>query len=67
MQAGIMFGAVDMTDGLVRRIWKELSAKCKVIATGGLAPLIVPKSETISEDVPSLVLEGLNLIYRKSR
>jgi type III pantothenate kinase len=65
MQAGIMFGALEMVDGLVKRIWRELGGTCKVIATGGLAPLIAPKSDTISETIPFLVLEGLNIIYQQ--
>lgn len=65
MQAGIMFGSQEMVDGIVRRIWKELGGECKVIATGGIAPVVVPESKTISEIVPFLVLDGLNRIYRK--
>ena len=65
IQSGIMFGALDMIDGLIRRIWREIGGECKAIATGGLAPVIVEKSETISQFVPFLVLDGLNRIYRK--
>lgn len=67
IQAGIMYGAIDSVDGMVRRIWRELGQECKVIATGGLAPVIVKKSETVSETVPFLVLKGLYRIYRQVR
>jgi len=63
LQAGIMFGVVEAVDGLVRRIREELGAECKVIATGGLSPLIVEQSRTIAETAPFLVLKGLNIIY----
>jgi type III pantothenate kinase len=65
LQSGIMYGELEMIDGLNRRIWKELGTECKVIATGGLAPVIAVRSETITEIVPFLVLDGLNRIYRK--
>lgn len=67
MQSGIMFGALDMIDGLVKRIWIEIGGRCKVVATGGLAPLIASRSETIEEYIPFMVLEGLNRIYRSRR
>jgi len=65
LQAGIMYGELEMIDGLNRKIWKELDRESKVIATGGLAPVIAVKSDTITEIVPFLVLDGLNRIYRK--
>jgi type III pantothenate kinase len=67
MQAGIMFGVLDMVDGMVRRIWRELDTECLVVATGGLALLIAPKSQTITHVLPNLVLEGLNIIYHQMR
>ena len=67
IQAGIMYGVVDSVDGIVRRIWRELGQECKTIATGGLAPVITARSETVSETVPFLVLKGLNKIYRQVR
>lgn len=67
IQAGIMYGAIDSVDGIARRIWRELGQECKVIATGGLAPVIVKRSGTVSETVPFLVLKGLNRIYHQVR
>jgi type III pantothenate kinase len=67
LQSGILWGTIDAVDGLVGRIWGELGSPCKVIATGGLSPLLVKKSRTISETVPFLVLKGLNIIYNQMR
>lgn len=67
IQSGVMFGAVDAVDGIVRRIWRELGEECRVISTGGLSALFVKQSATISETVPFLVLKGLNLIYQQER
>ena len=67
MQAGIMFGAVEMIDGLVRRIKKELGLpdETKVIATGGLASIIMERASTIQHFEPYLTLDGLRLIYTR--
>ncbi|MEJ0063382.1 MAG: type III pantothenate kinase [Alphaproteobacteria bacterium] len=40
MQSGLVFGYAGQTDAIVARIRKELGGGAKVIATGGLAPLI---------------------------
>lgn len=67
MQAGIMFGAVDAIEGIVRRIREELGTNARVIATGGLAPTIIQYTRVIEECEPSLVLEGIRLIYARVR
>jgi len=46
---------------------RELGQQTKVIATGGLASLIAPESRTIQEVCPDLTLEGLELLYRRTR
>ena len=49
-------------DGLVRRIFDQLGYPAKVIATGGLAPVVERYSSTIDEVNTELTLEGLRLI-----
>lgn len=63
IQAGIVYGESDRVDGLLRRIFKQLGYQTRVIATGGLAGSVARLSETITEVVPELTLEGLRLIY----
>ncbi|WP_028925464.1 type III pantothenate kinase [Pseudonocardia acaciae] len=67
LQAGILFGFAGQVDGLVRRILAELDhPPVTVIATGGLAPLVIDESETITEHVEDLTLLGLRLVYLRS-
>ena len=65
MQAGVMFGAVDAVEGMVRRIREELGSKAKVIATGGLAAIMAQRTPIIDVSEPSLVLDGVRLIYER--
>ncbi|MBL7075422.1 type III pantothenate kinase [candidate division KSB1 bacterium] len=66
IKAGILYGAVDLVDGMVHRIWDELGGKTQVVATGGFAPLIAERSATIGSIEPFLVLEGLRIIYMRA-
>lgn len=67
MQSGVFYGYVEQVDGLVRRIKKEMNAKPKVVATGGLAKLMAEASNTIEIVDTHLTLRGLYSIYQKNR
>ena len=71
LQSGTIFGFAGQVDGLVDRITEELARDYEepptVIATGGLAPLIIGVAETIDEYEPDLTLIGLRLIHEKNR
>lgn len=67
MQAGIVFGYVALVDGLVERLRAEIGEPCRVIATGGLAPLIEAESKTIEEVDEMLTLDGLRILYSRNR
>lgn len=63
MKSGIIYGYAEMVDGMVRRIKKEMPApEPRVIATGGLAPLMQNISDTIDSVETGLTLEGLRII-----
>jgi len=65
IQSGLMFGGVEMVDGLVDRIEEELKQTVKVIATGGLASQLLEQSRRLKILEPHLTLEGLRLIYER--
>lgn len=66
MQAGIFYGYVGLVDGIVERMKEEGKGTPKVVATGGLASLIAPASQTIDEVEPLLTLEGLRILYARN-
>ncbi|WP_437968245.1 type III pantothenate kinase [Sorangium sp. So ce260] len=66
MQSGIVYGYAGLVDGLVGRLRRELGYPCRVIATGGLARLIAPQTETIEVVDDDLTLTGLRLIYERN-
>ncbi len=67
MQSGIVFGYAGLVDGLCKRLKDELGYPCRVPATGGLAKLIAPETESIEEVDDNLTLTGLRLIYERNR
>ena len=69
LQSGMLYGVAGQVDGLVRRITRELGppgTKVAVIATGGLAPLVLRESETLQHHEPDLTLIGLRLVFEKN-
>jgi type III pantothenate kinase len=63
MQSGLLFGHAGMVDGIVTRLAAEVGGEPKVVATGGLAPTIVPLCRTVSTVDDRLTLDGLRIIY----
>ncbi|MBL4953549.1 type III pantothenate kinase [Neobacillus sp. OS1-32] len=66
MQAGIVYGYVGQVEGIVKRMSEQSKTKPKVIATGGLAPLIANETNVIDVVDPFLTLKGLQLIYKRN-
>ncbi|MCP3925642.1 MAG: type III pantothenate kinase [Desulfobacterales bacterium] len=64
IKSGIIHGYASMVDGMVKKISKEGDLSPKILATGGLAPLINDVSETIEKVESSLTLEGLRIISK---
>ena len=66
VQSGVIFGSAGLVDALVNRIRQELKTDAKVVATGGLAELMIPHCATITEINPMLTLVGLKKIYDRN-
>lgn len=68
MKSGAVYGSAAMIDGVLQRIEEELGQKATVIATGGLAPSIIPhcKRKDIIVDT-NLLLKGLRILYDKNK
>lgn len=65
IQSGMVLGSAAMLDGLCDRIEAEIGAPCTVVATGGLAGLIVPNCRRAVTLSDTLLLDGLKLIYER--
>ena len=70
LQSGIIFGVAGQVEGIVRRMAAELSPEdpdaVRVIATGGLAPLVIDEVEAIDAYEPWLTLIGLRLVFERN-
>ncbi len=66
IQIGILRGTIHSVEGIIKDLRTELGQSAKVIATGGLAKVIVKKTDIINEVDPFLSLEGIALIYNRN-
>ena len=68
IRSGIVYGFAGQVEGIVRRLRDELGADTWVIATGGLAQVLVPFiRETVDEVDDLLTLVGLRLIWLRNQ
>jgi type III pantothenate kinase len=68
LQSGLVYGFAGQVDAIVGRIREELGAPdAPVVATGGLAELIAPHSQTITTVDLELTLQGLRLVWERNR
>ena len=69
LQSGILYGFASQVDGIVTRMAAELRrdlGEVNVIATGGLAALVVDECATVTERQPWLTLLGLELVFSRN-
>jgi hypothetical protein len=70
LQSGIVYGFAGQVEGIARRMAAELSpedpAAVTVIATGGLAPLVIDEVAIIDAHEPWLTLIGLRLVWDRN-
>ena len=67
MKSGIVLGNAACIDGMIDRLEEELGYSTTVVATGGLAHVVIPlcKHDIIVDD--ALLLKGLKIIYDKNK
>jgi type III pantothenate kinase len=66
IQSGVIYGFSGQVDAIVDRFTAELG-RCSVVATGGLAELIMPFSRTIQHHEPWLTLHGLRIVFERNQ
>ncbi len=69
LQSGMVFGFASQVDGIVERMAEELGASwddLEVVATGGLAPVVVRECRTITDHQPWLTLLGLEMVFHRN-
>ncbi len=66
IQSGAIYGHAGLVDGIVERICDEIGTETTRVATGGLAPTIVPHCRSVEIIDASLTLDGLRMIYERN-
>jgi type III pantothenate kinase len=74
LQSGMVFGFASQVDGIVERMIVELAQTfpqspaedVQVIATGGLAPVVVAECRSITAHEPWLTLLGLEMVHLRN-
>jgi len=70
LQSGMLYGFASAVDGIVARMRDELGVpadQLTVIATGGLAPLVVEECAVFTEQQPWLTLLGLAMVFDRNQ
>ena len=66
IRSGIVYGFAAQCDGVIARLREEAGDKARTVATGGLAPLIVPHCTSIDDVDDLLTLTGLRLLHERN-
>jgi type III pantothenate kinase len=67
LQSGVVYGFAGQVDGVVRAVTEELGGHVTaVVATGGLAPIVLDECTTITHHEPMITLIGLRMIFERN-
>jgi len=67
IESGLFYGYLGMVEAIVQRMTEELGGKATCVATGGLAPLIVPETKVFAAIEPDITLQGLRMVWERNR
>lgn len=67
IQSGLYYGNIALVDGVLKQMVEELGPRTRVVATGGLAPLISRGSQLIETVDADITLEGLRIIHDRQK
>jgi type III pantothenate kinase len=67
IESGLFFGYLSMVEGVMTRMGTELGPEVMRVATGGLAPLIVPETTMFDAHEPDVTLHGLRIIWERNQ
>lgn len=67
IQSGLYFGYAGLVDGVIEQMLKSMSPVSRIVATGGLAPLIADASKYIDTIDETLTLDGLRIVYDRTK
>lgn len=66
LQSGMYYGVAGQVDRIVERMAEEMGELKAVIATGGLAPMVIDECRTITHHEPMITLIGLRMVYERN-
>ena len=67
VESGLFYGYIGMVEGLMKRMADELGGRVTGIATGGLAPLVVPETLVFAAVEPDITLHGLRIVWERNQ
>ena len=69
LQSGVLYGFASQVDGMVARMTAALGREpgsVDVVATGGLAPMVIEECSTVTDHQPWLTLLGLEIVFARN-
>ena len=67
IESGLFYGYLGMVESIVRRMTEALGGRASCIATGGLAPLIVPETDLFVATDLDITLDGLRIVWERNQ